>query len=128
MRGTRYSLLLALLALSLPLVASTGGFSSASVPRGVDATIASDEEAYLGVERDCRNGTLYVTITNQFPAEEMLDVEITVNGSTKAIDGLGVGESRTVGFETVDAGDPVSVFASGGSATVRLERNVPTSC
>lgn len=125
---TRYVPLVVVLFLSWSLVASTGGVSSASLNRGIDGTVVSDEEAYLGVEQECHNETLRVMIINQFSAGTVITVNVTVNGTTKTIDDLAVGESRMTVFEAVNTGNTVRISASGQWTSVRLTRTLPTRC
>lgn len=126
--SARYGLLVVVLLLSWSLVAPTGGISTTSVNRGVDGSVASDDDAYLGVQLECQNGMLLVTITNQFPAETVLGVDITVNGTTKSIDDLEVGESQMKEFQAFDTGDTVTVTASGSGISAQLTRPLPTEC
>jgi hypothetical protein len=123
----RFPLLIALL-LAGSLVAPTTGFSSAAADRNVDVAIVSDDEAYLGVQRECTNSTLQVTVTNRFAAGTTLNVAIVVNGTTKTIDGLRPGESQRKAFDTFGADDPISIRASSSGVSVRVARSPPSGC
>lgn len=128
MTWTRYALLVVVLLVSWSLIVSTGGISSMSMSRGLDGSVVSDEEAYLGVALDCNNGVLRVRITNQFSDETVLDVEVTVNGTTETFEDLRVRQSGTMVFRGVATGDTVEIRAVGSSASVRLFRTLPTGC
>lgn len=128
MAWTRYALLAVALLVSCSVVASTGGVSSNSLSRGLDGAVVSDEDAYLGLEWDCSEGTVRVTITNQFAPASELDVEVTVNGTTRRIEELEPEESRPVQFNGVEIGDSVQIYAAGPSTTVELTRTLPADC
>jgi len=110
------------------LIAPTGGVSSSDIDRNVDVAVASDDEAYLGIQRECRDNASQVTITNRFSSGTTLDVNIAVNGTTKTIDDLAAGGQETKQFNTSDTDDTVTIDASGSGSSVRLTRSVPTGC
>lgn len=128
MTWIRYGLLAVALLVAGSLVASTGGVSSTALDRGIDVAVVSDDEAYLGVQRECSNSTLRVTITNQYASSTTLDVDVAVNGTTEAIDDLEAGESRTTTFEAYATDDTITIDASGSGVSVRLARSIPSGC
>lgn len=125
MTWSRYILLAVALLVAGSLIASTTGFSSATADRNVAVTVVSDDKAYLGVQRECRDNTSQVTITNRFSAGTTLGVSITVNGTVKTIDDLSPGESQSKAFDTDGT---ITVHASGSGVSVHLTRSLPTRC
>ena len=114
-----------LLVFAALLILGTGGFSAMSADRGVSVTVAGDEEAYLGYSDTCENGTLEITLTNQFD-EELTDVSITVAKEEEPLSDLGPGDSETVEFNVSESGGhDVTVDASGSGVSVELDR---TAC
>jgi len=110
------------------LIAPTGGFSSSDIDRNVGVAVAADDEAFLGVQRECRDNASQVAITNRFSSGTTLDIDITVNGTTETIDDLAAGDRETKQFDTSDTDDTVTIDASGSGSSVRLTRSVPTGC
>ena len=110
------------------LIAPTGGLSSSDIDRNVDVAVASDDEAYLGIQRECRDNASQVIITNRFSSDTTLDVNIAVNGTTKTIDDLGAGDQETKQFNASDTDDTVTIDASGSGILVHLTRSLPTGC
>jgi hypothetical protein len=109
-------------------MASTTGFSSATADRNVEIVVVADGEAYLGIQKECRNDTSQVMITNRFPAGTTLDVNIAINRTEKTIDELRSGESQSRAFDTFGADETITVHASGSGITVRLTRLLPAGC
>jgi alpha-L-arabinofuranosidase len=124
----RYVLLVVALLVVVALIAPTGGVSSSAIDRNVDVAVASDDEAYLGIQRECRDNASQVTITNRFSSGTTLDVNIAVNGTTKTIDDLAAGGQETKQFNTFDTDDTVTIDASGSGISVHLTRSLPTGC
>ncbi|QSG06150.1 hypothetical protein [Halapricum desulfuricans] len=118
----------ALLALAVLLVLGTGGFSAMSADRGVSVSVADDEEAYLGYDDTCENGTLKVTITNQFD-DRLTDVSITVDGEQKDLPEdaeIEAAKQWTATFNVSGTNSrDVTVEASGPGVSVELDR---TAC
>jgi hypothetical protein len=110
------------------LIASTTGFSSATADRNVNVAVVADDESYLKIERGCSENTLEVTITNQFSAGTIMDVDIAVNGTTKTIDGLAFGESQSKAFDSFETDDTIATDAPGSEISVRLTRSLPAGC
>lgn len=128
MTWNRYVLLVVALLVVGALIAPTGGFSSSAIDRNIDVAVASDDEAYLGIQRECRDNASQVTITNRFSSGTTLDVNIAVNGTTKTIDDLAAGGQETKQFNTFDTDDTVTIAASGSGTSVHLTRSLPTGC
>ena len=128
MTWNRYALVVVALLVVGALIAPTGGFSSSDIGRSVDVAVASDDEAYLGIQRECRDNASQVTITNRFSSGTTLDVNIVVNGTTKTIDDLAAGGQETKQFNTSSTEDTVTVDASGSGISVHLTRSLPTGC
>ena len=106
----------------------TGGVNSAAMDRSVDGDVVTDGDAYLEVQRACDNSTLHMTVSNQFGVGRVLDVTVTVNGTTKTADGLGAGDSATLTFSAVGPRATVRITASGSGVTAHLNRSVPAGC
>lgn len=130
-----FGLLVAAL-LAAALVTGTGGVSTVSMDRGVQASIADDHVAYLGFDQSTTtdaNGTtnLTVTVTDRLPSGQVLSrIDVTVGGTTVdlAADGpLGPGENATHTFTGVTCGDPIVVDADADTVHVHLERTVDCS-
>ena len=128
MTWNRSVLLVVALLVAGSLIAPTTGFSSTVADRDVDVAVVSDDEAYLGIQRGCNNGTLRVTITNRFSSGTTLDINIAVNGTTKTIDDLAAGGQGTRQFNTFDTDDTVTIGASGSGVSVHSTRSLPTGC
>jgi len=127
MNWTRCTIVVVLF-VSWTLIAPTGGVGSASMARAGDISVVSDEDAYLGVELDCNNGTLRVRVTNQFSHGTTMDVVVTVNETTESFDDLRVRQKRTAVFRKPLTGDSVQISASGHATSVQLTRPLPTGC
>jgi len=124
----------ALLALAVVLLLGTGGFSAISADRGVSVAVTGNDDAYLGYETACHNGTLNITITNRFD-ETLTDGSVAVDGNETELPEIKPSESATVTFDvsasdgqTIEPGDPVTVEASGSGISVELDRTVPEQC
>lgn len=124
----QHILLVVALLVAGSLIASTTGFSSAAVDRNVDVAVASDDKAYLGIQRECRGNASQVTITNRFSSGTRLDIDIAVNGTTKTIDDLAARGQETKQFDTFDTDDTITIDASGSGVSVHLTRSLPTGC
>jgi len=128
MTWARNALLVVALLVAVSLAVSTTGVSSAAVERDVDVAVVSDDDAYLGVQRGCADGTLRVTTTNQFPAGTTLNVDVIVNGTERTSSGLTPGESRSAAFDAFEAGDTITIHASGPGVSVHVRRPLPAGC
>ena len=128
MTWNRSVLLVVTLLVVVTLIAPTGGVSSSDTGRNVGVAVASDDEAYLGVQRECRDNASQVTITNRFSSGTTLDVDIAVNGTTKTIDDLAAEGQETKQFDTFDTDDTITIDASGSGISVHLTRSLPTGC
>lgn len=128
MTWNRYILLVVALLVVGALITPTGGFSSSDLDRNLNLAVASDDEAYLGIQRECRANASQVAITNQFFSGTTLNIDITVNGTTKTINDLAVGSQETKRFDTFDTDDTITIDASGSGLSVRLTRSLPTEC
>lgn len=128
MRGSRVVVLVAALLLVGVFIVPTGGFSSVESSRGIGVVVVSDDAAYLGIERDCSNGTLYVVITNRVLSRTSLEIDIAVNGTTKTIDGLAPGQSQTTRFATFNTDGTITIEASGPGVAIHLRRPLPAGC
>jgi hypothetical protein len=129
----RHLVLLVVALLGVGLASSTGGFSSATVDRGLSVQISDDESAYVAFAQtpeNTENGTthLEVTITNRLPSGAALTtLEVTVNETTvdlAANDSVEPTEAATHTFSGVECGDPITIQASGNGVSVHLERTV----
>ena len=128
MTWNRHVLLIIALLVVGVLIVPTSGFSSSDVDRNADVAVASDDEAYLGIQRECRNNASQVAITNRFSSGTTLDIDITVNGTTKTIDDLAPGGQETKQFNTSDTDGTVTIDASGSEISVYLTRSLPAGC
>ena len=128
MAWRRVAFLLVVVLVSLSVSVPTEGISSTSLDRTVRGAVVPDGEAYLGIQRDCHNGTLTVAIANQFPVRTTLQVDLTVNGTTKTIPDLRAGQTRTRRFAVAGTGDTVSIATTGAVVSVRTTRPVPAGC
>ena len=124
----------ALLVLAVVLLLGTGGFSAISADRGVSVAVTGNDDAYLGYETACHNGTLNITITNRFD-ETLTDGSVTVDGNETELPEIKPSEHATVTFDvsasdgqTIEPEDPVTVEASGPGISVELDRTVPEQC
>ncbi|WP_138005342.1 hypothetical protein [Halalkalirubrum salinum] len=134
----------------LLVVSGTGGYSTAAADRSVDIDVVSDENAFLGIERnvvEVDNATVEVlTVRNQFPVEmtvnidteqtenESFDVEIEADEFT-----LAPGETReiepTVNCNDTSAGTTanntevtIDISGTAPGSNVELLRSVEVSC
>ncbi len=128
MTWRRYFLLVVALLVAGSLVVPATAFSSVAADRNVDVAVVSDDEAYLGIQRECSDNTLQVTVTNRFSAGTTLDVNITINGTSKTIDDLTAGESQSKAFDSFGTNDTATIAASGSGISVHLTRPLPTRC
>lgn len=128
MTWSRYGLIAVALIVAGTLVAPTSGINASALDRSVRGDVVSDAEAYLGIQRACSDGTLQTTITNQLGSETTLDVDITVNGTTKTITDLVAGESQTREFDTFDPDDTITIDASGSWIAIHVTRSLPDEC
>lgn len=110
------------------LAVPTGAFSATSLDRGVDVRVAPEGEGYVGVEQACDNETLRVTVSNRFGSGRLLDVAVTVDGSTETAEELETGESETLPFDAPGPQATVRISASGSGITAQLNRSVPAGC
>jgi hypothetical protein len=133
MISQRHLVLLVVVLLGVGLASSTGGFSSATVDRGLSVQISDDESAYVAFAQtpeNIENGTtdLEITVTNRLPSGAALTtLEVTVDETTvdlAANDSVGPNEAATHTFSSVDCGDPITVEASGDGVSVHLVRTV----
>jgi hypothetical protein len=124
----RYALVAVVLLAVWSLAVPTGAFSAASLDRGVEVRVVPDGAGYVGVAQACDNSTLHLTVSNQFGIGRVLDVTVTVNGTTKTADGLGAGDSATLTFSAVSPRATVRITASGSGVTAHLNRSVPAGC
>jgi hypothetical protein len=128
MTWSRYVLLVVALLVVGALIAPTGGVSSSALDRSIAGSVVSDGEAYLGIQSECSDSTLQVTITNRFSSGTTLDSDIAVNGTTKTIDDLASGGQETKQFDTFDTDDTITIDASGSGVSVHLTRSLLTGC
>jgi hypothetical protein len=126
-------LVLAAALVVLATTAGTSAFSAASLDRGVQIGVASDDDAYLGVAvtgtATNNTTTASVTVTNQFPGGTALTTVVaTVDDDTVTLtpsDGsLNGGEPTSATIEDVTCDDTVVIHASGDAVAVTLERQV----
>lgn len=110
------------------LAVPTGAFTAASLDRGVDVRVAPEGEGYVGVTQACENDTLDVTVSNRFGNGRLLDVSVTVNGTTETAEGLDAGDSEILTFDGVSPQAMVRITASGSGITAKLNRSVPAGC
>lgn len=115
----RAVLLGAALFLTVVLLTPTGAYSTSATDRNVAISVVADENAYLSTEWECNADTMEVRITNGFSPSTVLDIQITVNGTSKTIDSLGAGASQTKTFETIDT---VTVSATSSEASIYMTR------
>lgn len=124
----------AVLALAVASLLGTGGFSTISADRGVSVAVTGNDNAYLGYEANCHDGTLNITITNRFD-ETLTDGSVTIAGNETELSEIESGENVTVTFnvsgsgnQAINAGDPVTVEVSGAGISAELDRTVPEQC
>jgi hypothetical protein len=124
----RYTILVVALLIAGSLNVPTAGFSSASVDRKISVATASDDDAYLGIKRECRNNASRVIITNRFSSGTSLDIDIVVNGTARTIDDLSAGSREIENFDTFNTSDTMTIDASGSGIAVHLTRSLPRGC
>ena len=120
------------LVIALSVTVATGGVSSVTADRGVEVTVAEDDEAFLGVEQQATkaNGTtpVVVTVRNQYPGGATFStVAVTVNETTVDLaknSSIRPGTSRTNVFHAAGCDDTISVEAEGPSVQISVERDV----
>jgi hypothetical protein len=110
------------------LAVPTGAFSSASLDRGVEVRVAPNGEGYVGLAQVCDNSTLHVTVSNRFGDSRVLDVNVTVDGTTETVDALGAGDSETLTFDAPRPQATLQISASGSGVTAHLNRSMPAGC
>jgi hypothetical protein len=126
-------LLVSTLVVAVVVTVGTSAFSATTAERGVDISVADDEHALLGIERQvgtASNGTvnLSVTVTNRFAGDTLTSVVVTVDGETRELaeaDPVRPGEQAVASFAAVDCTTTIGVRASGPSTSVSLTRPVP---
>lgn len=128
MTWNRYFFLVVALLVGGSLIASTTGLSSVTADRNLNVAVASDDEAYLGIQRECNDSVLQVTITNRFSSGRTLDIDVAVNGTTKTINDLAAGGQETKQSDTFDTDDTITINASGSGISVHLTRSLPMGC
>jgi len=146
-----------LVVLALSLLVSTGSFSAVSADRGVDVTVADDDDAFLGITLESpvldngrHDGTELAAIQNRF-GTPLTEIEVTITGddtqSPKLLpqgtpdvdvpDTLGPGDNGVIeaDIQCSNAGGSgptedwqIHVSASSDSATVELTRTVTVEC
>jgi hypothetical protein len=130
---TRRRLLALAVLVTLTLTAGTGGFSATTADRGVTVSVADDDAAVLGIERDVSgtaNGTttLTVTLTSRFDRATLTSAIVRVDGTATDIAAdrpLTPGAAGAATFPSVDCDATVRVTASGDQVGVSLNRAVP---
>jgi hypothetical protein len=105
-------LAVAVVAAATASTSGTAGFSGATVERGVSVTVADDDEAFLGIDREATNVSegrtdLDVDLTNRLPGVADLVVTVSVVGDEPegGDDDSGGGESNDGGEDDGDDGD-----------------------
>lgn len=128
------------------VVSGSGGYSTATTDRAVAVDVVSDEDAFLGIERDVvavDNGTVEVlTLTNQFPVEMTVTTEpvrtenespavaikedelILTPGETREIQPAVDCNNTTAGSNEIVIG----ISGTGPGSTIELSRSVEISC
>lgn len=139
MRRRTVLLAIAVVAATTASTAGTAGFSSVTADRGVTVSVADDDAAFLGIDREATNVSdgrtdLVVGLTNRLPGVDDLLVTVSVVGddggdADDADDGNG--EDGDAGDEPIDPprsvaldpGETARVTVSGVDcdATVRIE-------
>jgi uncharacterized cupredoxin-like copper-binding protein len=132
-------LAIAVVAATTASTAGTAGFSSVTADRGVTVSVADDDAAFLGIDREATNVSdgrtdLVVGLTNRLPGVDDLLVTVSVVGddggdADDADDGNG--EDGDAGDEPIDSprsvaldpGETARVTVSGVDcdAAVRVE-------
>jgi hypothetical protein len=128
MTAARYALLVAGVLVVASIIVPTAGISSASLERTATGEVVTDDEAYLGIERNCHNGSVRVTVRNRLPGDQPLTVDLTANGSHHTVDHLGVGDSETVSFSAVGPDDSIVIEATGTNVAIHVTRPPPPGC
>jgi subtilase family serine protease len=125
-------LITVVLVLSATLIGSTGA-SSVIADRGVDMSVAADQQAVVGFEQtptQTENGTtdVDVTVKNQFASEiDLTTVELSVDGESVDLADLSPlepGDRRTHTFVSVPCTDEITVHVSGTDINSRFNRSV----
>lgn len=138
-----------LVVLALSLVVASGGFTSVTADRNVHVEVASDENAFLGLETDgidrCGNHREFYRVTNQFGTIELTEIRASVVGTDgvrasvqDTPDQLDPGESdyieievkpiQSEGSDTEPGSVTVHIEAIGDGTDVSLERTVEADC
>lgn len=141
---TRHASLALAVVVLVAFTVGTGGFSSATVERGVTIAVADDEQAYLGIAPvnvtvTSGNETRLFTLTNRFGTNLTIDAQVndtSENMNVAAVDmpnRLGGGVSGPVNAtvacdENATGTVTVRIDASGAGVEVTMERRVTVEC
>lgn len=106
MRRRTVLLAIAVVAATTASTAGTAGFSSVTADRGVTVSVADDDAAFLGIDREATNVSdgrtdLVVGLTNRLPGVDDLLVTVSVVGD----DGGDADDADDGNGEDGDAGD-----------------------
>ena len=135
-------MLLSVLVVVGPALAfGSGSFSEVAADRGFDASVAADENAYLGVETESAQGYVggesvpVLRLTDQLSGELVLESVSSASSilevETEPPVAIGESEPSTVRATCRAAGSestPFTVVAADSSTTVTLDRAVPVTC
>ena len=138
----RRALLLTVLVALIPAtVLGTGSFSAVNADRGFDVSVATDENAYIGVEVEPAEGFVggdpvpVLRLTDQFSGTLVLE-SVTTTSSLVAVEtetpaDIGVGDAVTVRVTCRAAGSegaPFSIEAADQTTSAVIDRTVPITC
>ena len=127
------TIVVAVALVSLVAMTATGtqSINSGELERGVGISVASDDDAYLGLSREVvtEDGqTLVLNVTNSVSGGQSLDVGVDVrdNGTTVTkTTTLLPGRPQQLEFTDVSCDATIDVVATGQAVRIELTRPVP---
>lgn len=141
MRLRRVLLLTVVIALIPATALGTGSFSAGSADRGFDVAIATDENAFLGIDIESAEGYVggepvpVLRVTDQFSGDLVLESATTTSSlvavETETPAAIGVNDAVTVRVTCRAAGSetaPFTIDASDQTTSAVVDRTVPITC